>query len=158
MKKVKTSPKDYLRLPFELYYSGPLSYTSWELMSDEPKVSKPADIKGLRIEQGRAYGVAFYCKENTGAELYCLMTGACEGATPNWLVASDMDDLNINHAEQHGLVVSSTQLTLCRPHDLDFDCLESIDHYLSDYRLEDESPDYIVLDADGERITVNCEG
>ena len=49
-------------------------------------------------------------------------------------------------------------MTLCRPHDLDFDCLESIDHYLSDYRLEDESPDYIVLDADGERIKVNCEG
>jgi len=158
MKKVKTSPKDYLRLPFEIYYSGPLSYTSWELMSEEPRVSKPADIKGLRIEQGRAYGVSFYCKDNTGAELYCLMTGACEGATPNWLVMGDMDDLNINHAEQHGLAVSSTQLTLCHPDDLDFDYLEPIGLVLDDYRLEDESPDYIILDADGERIKVNCEG
>ena len=158
MKKVKTSTKDYLRLPFEVYYSGPLSYTSWELMSDEQKVSKPSDIKGLRIEQGRAYGVSFYCKDNTGAELYCCMTGACEGAMPNWLVTSDMDDLNINHAEQHGLAVSSTQLTLYRPDEQDFDCLESIDQYLSDYRLEDESPDYIILDANEERIKVNCEG
>jgi len=85
MKKVKTSPKDYFRLPFDLYYSGPVSYTSWKLMSDEPRVSKPANIKGLRIEPGHAYGVSFNCKDNTnrGAELYYCMTGPCEGAMGN---------------------------------------------------------------------------
>jgi hypothetical protein len=155
MKKVKTSTKDYLRLPFELYYSGPLSYKSWELMSDQDKVSEPADIKGLQIEEGRAYGVSFNCEVNTGAELFCCMTGRLEGAVPNWLVPSNLEDLNINHAQQHGIAFSSMQLTVC---DIGDDYIETIGLYLSDYRLEEESPDYIILDSNGERIKVNSEG
>lgn len=158
MKKEKALPKDYSRLPFELYYSGPLSYTSWELMSDKDKVSEPADIKGLRIEEGRAYGVSFDCEVNTGAELYCCMSGRLEGAVPNWLVPSNLEDLNINHGLQRGVKVSSTQLTFCDPDDEDFDYLETIGLVLDDYRLEEESPDYIILDANGERIKVNSEG
>jgi hypothetical protein len=158
MKKIKPIPKDYLRLPFELYYSGPLSYTRWELMSDKDKVSKPADIKGLRVEQGSAYGVSFDCEVNTGAELYCCMTGGLEGAVPNWLKPSNLEDLNINHAERHGIRVSSTQLTFCEADDEDFEYLESIGLDLDDYRLEEESPDYIILDANGERIKVDSEG
>lgn len=158
MKKVKTLLKDYLRLPFELYYSGPLSYSSWELMSDKDKVAEPSDIKGIRIEQGRAYGVSFYCEANTGSELYCCMTGGLEGALPNWLVTFNLEDLNINHADQHGITVSSTKLTFSNPDSEDFEYLETIGLSLDAYRLIEESPDYIILDAKGERIKVDSEG
>jgi len=35
-------------------------------MSDEPRVSKPANIKGLRIEQFRTYRVRFTVKTIRG--------------------------------------------------------------------------------------------
>ena len=158
MKKSKTPLKDYLRLPFEIYFSGSLNYTSWELMTDQDKILKPSDIKGIQVDQGRAYGVTFYCASNTGAELYCCITGSHGNATPKWLEMVEENDLNINYGEQHGVEVKSKGINLQAEADEEFDSFDSTGNSLSTYCLEEETPDYIILDADGDRIKINDEG
>jgi hypothetical protein len=154
--KTKTV-KDYLRLPFEVHYNY-LSYTSLELLSEDYKITQPSDFKGIRVEQGNARGVTFYCAENTGAELMCCLTDSHDQTVPVWLSMIDEEDLNINHGQILGVEIDSNGLNLnaAKPDDLE-DFVES-GYCTGLYRLAEESIDYIILDADGDRIKIDESG
>ena len=152
--KTKTV-KDYLRLPFEVHYHY-LSYTGLELLSEDYKIEKPSDFKGIRVEEGNATGVTFYCAENTGSELMCCLTASHDQTQPVWLSMIDEEYLNINHGQILGVVIDSNGLNL--------NAAEPEEEYLESgyctgfYRLAEESIDYIILDADGDRIKIDESG
>jgi len=154
--KTKTV-KDYLRLPFEVHYHY-LSYTSLELLSEDYKIERPNDFKGIRVEEGNARGVTFYCAENTGAELMCCLTDSHEQTVPVWLSLIDEEDLNITHGKLQGVEIDDDGLNLyaAEPDDLE-DFVES-GYRTEFYRMAEESIDYIILDADGDRIKINESG
>jgi len=150
--------KDYLRLPFEVYYSGPLHYINIELMTSEHKLTAPELIRGVHIEEGRSYGAIFYCANNSGAELNCCASGLHGELRPKWLRLVSEDDLNINQGDDYGVTVESNCIDLQAEQDEEADYLEPYGGSLDMYVLEDETPDHLILDADGDRITVNSDG
>jgi hypothetical protein len=154
--KTKTV-KDYLRLPFEVHYHY-LSYTSLELLSEEYKITQPSDFKGIRVEQGNARGVTFYCAENTGAELMCCLTASHDETCPVWLSMIDEEDLNINHGQLLGVEIDGHSLNLNAAEPEEAEYLESSGYRTEFYRLTEESIDYIILDADGDRIKIGESG
>lgn len=150
--------KDYLRLPFEIYFSGPLYYTSMDLMSEKTKIKKVNDLEGIHVEKGRAYGVSFSCEKNNGSQLVCCMTGGHDEVEPEWLSVFDVEDTNMNEGYDFGLEIDPDGIILnAEPCD-DFDYLEATGESLDFYEMEDQTPDYIILDADGDRIKIDCEG
>ncbi len=154
--KTKTV-KDYLRLPFEVHYHY-LSYTSLELLSEEYKITQPSDFKGIRVEQGNARGVTFYCAENTGAELMCCLTASHDETCPVWLSMIDEEDLNINHGQLLGVEIDGNSLNLNAAEPEEAEYLESSGYRTEFYRLTEESIEYIILDADGDRIKIGESG
>jgi hypothetical protein len=152
------SKKDYLRLPFEVYYSGPISYASLELTADDFRPKKPKDIKGVHVEEGNAYGLSFYCANNAGGELLCCLTAGHEGTVPNWLKFMDLENVNMNHGYDTGVELTGNELSLNAPETDDADCLENTGIEKGIYRLTDEDADYIILDADGDRIKIDIYG
>jgi hypothetical protein len=149
--------KDYLRLPFEVHYSS-LSYTSLELLSEEHKIKKPKQFKGIHLEQGNAYGVTFYCEKNSGAELICCLTESHGEACPDWLSMIEEEDMNMNHGEDFGVEVDGEGLNLHATAPDDIDSFEPTGYSTGIYRLEGETFDFIVLDADGDRIKIDEHG
>ena len=154
--KTKTV-KDYLRLPFEVHYHH-LSYTSLELLSEDYKITQPNDFKGIRIEQGNARGVTFYCAENTGAELMCCITDSHEQTVPVWLRWIGEEDLNINYGQKIGLEIDGNSLNKIEVDPDDLEDLVESGCCTEFYSLEEESIDYIILDADGDRIKIDEYG
>ena len=154
--KTKTV-KDYLRLPFEVHYHH-LSYTSLELLSEDYKITQPSDFKGIRVEQGNARGVTFYCAENTGAELMCCLTASHDETCPVWLEMIDEEDLNMNHGELLGVEIDSNSLNMNATEPEEAEYLETTGYSIGLYRLTEESIDYIILDADGDRIKIDEYG
>jgi hypothetical protein len=154
--KTKTV-KDYLRLPFEVHYHR-LSYTSLELLSEDYKITQPSDFKGIRVEQGNARGVTFYCAENTGAELMCCLTDSHEQTVPVWLSMIDEEDLNINYGQKIGLEIDGNSLNKIEADPDDLEDFVDSGYCTEFYSLEEESIDYIILDADGDRIKIDEYG
>ena len=154
--KTKTV-KDYLRLPFEVHY-GHLSYTSLELLSEEYKIEKPIDFKGILIEQGNAKGITFYCAENTGSELMCCLTASHDETCPVWLKMIDENDLNMNHGEILGVEIDDDGLNLLATEPEEAEFLEPTGYSTGLYRLHGESIDYIIVDAEGDRIKIDEDG
>ena len=154
--KTKTV-KDYLRLPFEVHYHH-LSYTSLELLSEDYKITQPNDFKGIRYEQGNARGITFYCAENTGSELMCCLTASHDETLPVWLEMIDEEDLNINHGEILGFEIDGNGLNMRAEIPEEAEYLESTGYSIGLYRLTEESIDYIILDADGDRIKIDEYG
>lgn len=150
--------KDYLRLPFEVYYSGPLHYINIELMTSEDKLTAPELIRGVHIEEGRSYGATFYCANNSGAEINCCVSGLHDGLGPKWLRLVSEDDLNMNHGSDYGVSIKNNCIDLQAEQDEEADYLEPYGRSLDMYVLEDETPDYLILDAYGDRIKVNSDG
>lgn len=153
-----TPEKDYLRLPFEVYYSGPISYASLELTAEVFRLKKPKDIKGVHIEEGNVYGLSLYCANNGGGELLCCLTGSHDGTIPDWLALIDLEDENMNHGYDTGVELSSDELNLHAPEPEDLSDLENTGIGTGIYRLTDESADYIILDAEGDRIKIDMDG
>lgn len=149
--------KDYLRLPFEVHYHH-LSYTSLELLSDVRKIKKPSNFKGIQVEQGNARGVTFYCAINTGAELVCCLTSSHGETCPDWLSLLEEEDMNMNHGERFGIEIDGNCLNLQAESSDDLEDLVESGYSTGLYRLEEESIDYIILDADGDRIKIDESG
>ena len=149
--------KDYLRLPFEVHYNH-LSYTSLELLSEEHQIEKPDDFKGVLVEQGNARGITFYCPENTGAELMCCLTASHEETLPIWLKMIDEDDLSMNHGEILGVEIDGNGLNMNATEPEEAEFLEPTGYCIGLYRLLDESIDYVILDANGDRIKIDEYG
>ncbi len=152
--------KDYFNLPFEVFYSGPLSTTSYEFKSDI-KVKRFKDVKIVHMEQGRAYGVLFTCSNNNGPELYCCLQGHHDEVAPKWLSFESEDDISMNYGCDYAVEVVDGMIRFIEEDD-EIEGADEMEHCcvyeFLEYELVGASPDYIVLDADDSRIKIDTEG
>jgi hypothetical protein len=152
--------KDYFKLPFEVFYSGPLSITSYEFKSDI-KVKRFKDVKVVHMEQGRAYGVLFTCSNNNGPELYCCLQDLHDEVVPEWLSFESEDDIRMNYGSDYAVEVVSGMIRFIEDED-EIEGADEMEHCCDysflQYELGGVSPDYIVLDADDSRIKIDIEG
>jgi len=154
--KTKTV-KDYLRLPFEVHYAD-LSITTLELFSDVLKVKHPEQFKCIHLEQGTAYGVTFFCKQNTGKELICCLTEEHDDTCPDWLSMLEEDEINMNHGEDFGVEIDDSGLNLKATVPDDFEDLEPTGYAIDLYGFFYAKVEYIILDAEGDRIKIDAFG
>ena len=154
----KNEYKDYLRLPFEVYYSGPISVTSYEFKSDVDTKSFK-DIKAVRMEQGKSWGVTFLCESNQGPELYCCLIGGHDEVSPDWLELRSEDNMSMNYGCDYKVVVSGEEILFVED---EVDGIEEMDYCGLDgywhYEIASESPEYFILDALKTRLKVNGDG
>ena len=152
--------KDYFKLPFEVFYSGPLSITSYEFKSNI-KVKRFKDVKVVHMEQGRAYGVLFSCSNNKGPELYCCLQDRHDEVAPEWLSFESEEDIRMNYGCDYAVEVDGELIRFIEEED-EIEDADAMDHCcvygFLEYELDGESPDYIVLDADDSRIKIDTEG
>jgi hypothetical protein len=152
--------KDYMRLPFEVYYSGPVAVKSYEFKSDI-KVKRFKDVKVVHMEQGRAYGVLFTCSNNNGPELYCCLQGLHDEVAAEWLSFESEDDIRMNYGCDYAVEVVDGMIRFIEEDD-EIDGADEMEHCcvcgFLEYELDSASPDYIVLDADDSRIKIDTEG
>ena len=150
---------DYFKLPFEVYYSGPIEIEEFEFRSDVEEIKKFSDIKAVHVEEGRAYGANFLCNINTGSELYCCIVGGLDDAIPDWLMLEQLDDVNMNYGYTHAVLVNGNDIKFTSEIDVDIESMGMCD--ISGFQtlnVRDDSPDYIILDAHESRLRVNTEG
>lgn len=154
----KNDDKDYLRLPFEVFYPGPISVTSYEFKSDVD-VKRFKDIKAVHMEQGRSWGVTFLCAKNEGPQLYCCLTQGHDEVSPDWLELQDEENVSMNYGRDYKVVISGKEIFFV---DEDIDDLDNLDYCGLDaywhYEIATESPEFFILDALNTRIKVNIEG
>jgi len=152
--------KDYSQLPFSVYYEGPLGYTTLEFLHEGFKLKKPFDIKGLRIDQGYAYGVSFLCEKNTGAELKCCLLGNHPSIQPRWLALVDEENLIINSGDLNAVSIEEDGINLAaeRQDEVDLEDLEPMGTGVDLYHLHNEDIEFIVLDVFGDQVKVDPEG
>jgi hypothetical protein len=156
--KLKKSKK-YLNLPFEVYFSGPINYSTLEFLSETGKLKKPKDIKGLHLERCHAFGTVFYCAENMGPELYCCLTGGHDETAPEWLELVAEEGLKTEWGETYRVTFDRSGIVLDEKSEEDLlEELVPTGFSTGMYHLEGENPDYIILDADGDRIKINLAG
>lgn len=152
--------KDYFKLPFEVFYNGPLSITSYEFKSDI-KVKRFKDVKIVHMEQGRAYGVLFSCSNNKGPELYCCLQDLHNEVAPEWLSFESEDDIRMNYGCDYAVEVVDEMIRFIEEED-EIEGADEMEHCcvysFIEYELDSASPDYIVLDADDSRIKIDIEG
>ena len=164
---MKNLSLDFFNLPFDVYYSDEIPVTSYQFMSDvNPK--KFSDIRAVHYEQGYASGVTFRCEKNNGPELYCCIINSHDEVNPSWLMLEQEDEVNFNFGSNLLVNIEGKEIKFSEPSDEhededseDYVDFESMDYCLDSmmaYHLEDVSPDYLILDPDGERIKVNLEG
>ena len=146
------------RTPFSVHYSGPVTVTSYELFSATGDLKKPSDIKALRVEQGKVYGITFYCENNTGAELLCCLKSSHDCAQPDWLAVESEEDVNMTYGADYAVSIKAKGIDLCAGTDVDVDSLELTGFCLTIYNLEDEIADYIILEQDGQPIKIGNDG
>ena len=154
----KNDDKDYLRLPFEVYYSGPISVTSYEFKSDVD-VKRFKDVKAVHMEQGRSWGVTFLCSNNQGPQLYCCLTEGHDEIAPGWLELQNEDDVSMNYGCDYKVVVRDKEILFV---DEEVDDIGEMDYCGLDgywhYEIASESPEYFILDALNTRLKVNRDG
>lgn len=152
--------KDFFKLPFEIFYSGPVDVISYEFKSNI-KVKRFKHVKIVHMEQGRAYGVLFICAKNNGPELYCCLQDLHDGVTPEWLAFESDDDIRMNYGCDYSVDVVDGMIRFIEEEDeieganeMEHCCVNSF----LEYHLDSASPDYIVLDADDTRVKIDLEG
>lgn len=158
MGKFAKTLSDYFKLPFEVYYEGPIEVTMYEFKSKfEPKRFK--DVHAVRKEQGKAFGVTFACEQNNGPELYCCVTGAHDEVEPEWLSLITEDEIDFNYGQDFAVIVEKQEISFV---DDEVDGVDEMDSYCSftflKYHLEDIQPDCIILDAKNTRVKINSDG
>lgn len=167
MKPIDILAKDYFKLPFEVYYSGPIGIYDMDLMSDVKKVKKFADIKAVHLEEGNAWGLSFSCRKNNGSELYSCIFGGHDGVVPDWLDLLDEENSDMNYGCDYKVTIKDGEVIFedLSAEEQDEDDEAFLDVYSMNshssffvYLISDEIPDYIVLDAEDTRITIDADG
>ena len=165
---VKQSAPDYLRLPFEVYYSEHIAVTMMELKSDI-KVKKFEDIKTVHKEQGGSWGTSFSCADNKGPELYCCINNLHDEVAPDWLQFLEEDNMDMNYGCDYAVVIEGKEIKFVGLTDeqqdedsdefLDVDNMEQCCSWtFFVYELGDSTPDYLILDAEDSRLKVSLDG
>lgn len=149
--------KDYFKLPFEVFYSGPVGVITYELKSDIP-IKRFKDVKVAHMEQGRAWGVLFTCSKNNGPELYCCLKNLHDEVTPEWLSLESEEDIRFNYGCDYQVKVDGEKIRFTQEID-DADEMEyCCDYAFLEYELDSARPDFIVLDAEDSRMKIDLEG
>lgn len=152
--------KDYFKLPFEVFYGGPLNVTNYEFKSNI-KVKRFKDVKIVHMEQGRAYGVLFSCSKNKGPELYCCLQDLHDEVVPEWLAFESEDDIRMNYGCDYAVEVEDGMIRFIEEEE-EIEGADEMEHCcvnsFLEYELDSASPDYIVLDADDTRVKIDTEG
>jgi len=138
--------KDYFKLPFEVFYSGPLSVTSYEFKSDIP-VKRFKDVKVAHMEQGRSWGVLFSCSKNKGPELFCCLKDLHDEVAPEWLAFESEDDIRMNYGCDYVVKVEGELIRFVEEEEINN--ADEMEHCCAnsffEYELDSASPDYIVV-------------
>jgi hypothetical protein len=87
---------DYLKLPFEVHYSGEVPVFQLEFKSDID-VRSLSDIKVVQKSQGNSNNPSFVCNSNSGAELYCCIKNGHDQVDTEWLDILAEDEINIDY-------------------------------------------------------------
>ncbi len=159
--------EDYLKLPFEVVFSDTMPVMQMEFMSDVD-VKSISDVKVVHIEEGNCESVVFKSSRNNGPELVACILNRIGDVNPSWL-SCESDEIDMNYGRNLRVVVDGNEIEFQDlsedeedPDSEDFLDTDNMDYCCSDaffcYFLEDASPDYIVLDANNSRITVNLDG
>lgn len=149
---------DYLRLPFEVFYPGPIPVTSYEFKSDvSPK--KFRDIKAVHMEQGSSWGVTFSCEKNQGPQLYCCLSQGHDEVAPSWLELQNEEDVSMNYGCDYKVVVSGKEILFVDEEVNEIDVMDycGFDGYWH-YEIAAQLPEYFILDALNTRVKVNGDG
>jgi hypothetical protein len=160
----------YLKLPFEVYYSGDLAFYQYEFLSDSrPKVFR--DVKVVHEQTGQASPVSFLCRKNTGKELVFCILNKHDQVCPSWLETVDDESMGIeiNYGTYYKITVKDGKIIFDEFTDVerDFDSEGHIDvdemlpccsDVMSEYGIGDTSPDYLILDSENTRIKVDLDG
>ena len=157
-KSIDAGKPDYLRLPFEVYYAGPVSVTSYEFKSDvEPK--SLMDIKAVHKEQGKSRGITFLCSNNKGPQLYCCLTEGHDEVSPSWLELQNEDDVSMNYGCDYKVVINGKEILFVDEEVNDIDQMDycGLDGYWH-YEIASESPEYFIVDALNTRVKINGDG
>ena len=151
--------KDYFKLPFEVYYSGPVDVIQLDFKSNV-KVKRFKDVKAVHMELGQSWGLNFYCEVNIGSQLYCCIANRHDEVAPDWLNFQDEENIEFNSGMNYAVVIKGDEISFVE--DTTIDDLEDLETCSSStfltYRLDCNSPDYIILDANGSRLKVNTDG
>jgi hypothetical protein len=149
---------DYLRLPFEVHYDGPVTFTSYDFKSDI-EVESFKDVKAVHMEQGRAWGITFECSSNTGSELYCCLTDGHNEICPEWLQALEEDEMSSNFGCDYSVQIEGEEIRFVESGDEE---IEDMDYCCANtffaYHLGSQDPDYLILDANGSRVKIDPQG
>lgn len=167
-KSISKSAPDYFKLPFEVHYSGPIGMYQMEFMSNI-EIKYFSDIKVVHVDEGNSWGVTFLCDDNNGPELYCCITNDHLEVAPEWLNFMGEDNINFNYGNNFKVTINKDKVRFDDLSDeeqdeeseayLDVDSMEPCCSYaFGAYMIGRDSPDYIVLDAEGARITVDLDG
>lgn len=146
-----------LKLPFEVYFSRLGIKTYQFLARHSPKSA--TDIPAAEISMGNSIGVTFRCENKTGAELLCTMGNDFVDVVPEWLEMIEEEQCEINNTELYSVDIDDYEISLIYNEMIDVSKLNNIGSVFSTYIFdENQDPDYLVLDADGERIKVSQGG
>ena len=151
--------KDYFKLPFEVYYSGPVEVIYLDFKSNT-KVKRFKDVKTVHMEIGQSWGLNFYCEVNKGPQLYCCIANRHDEVKPDWLNFQDEENMEFNSGMDYAVVIKGDEISFVEDDTInELEDLEtcSSSSFLT-YRLDSSSPDYIILDANDSRLKVNSDG
>jgi hypothetical protein len=168
MKKNTRKFDDYLKLPFEIYYSDSLNFKQMEFVSfDIPK--NFSEIKGVDEREGWASGLTFRCNHNSGPELACCILNSHDYIIPEWLELQDEENAEINCQTRLAVSIEDNKIrfqnfsennqTPGSDEYIDIDNMEpcGIDGFHV-YEFDETAPEYIILDPDNSRVKVNLNG
>ena len=158
-KATQVDIKDYFKLPFEVFYSGPVDVISLDFKSNV-KVKRFKDVRAVHMEQGQSWGLTFSCASNNGPELYCCIVAGHDEMEPDWLNFEDEENMEFNSGMNYAVVTKGNEISFVK--DDSIDEMEDLDncctYTMLKYSIDGISPDYIILDADGSRLKVDTDG
>ena len=158
-KSSKSRKVDFFKLPFEVFYSGPIDVYLYEFKSNV-KVKRFKDVKVVTQDVGQSWGLNFVCSNNKGPELYCCLVEGHSEVDPDWLNFEYEENIEFNSSTNYRVKVNGGKISFIK--DDEFEEIEDLyvcsSHSLLKYTIEDIEPDYIILDALNSRVKVNCEG
>lgn len=150
---------DYKQLPFEVHYKR-IDAIDFEFMypADDP----PKSWKGYSILSKtyvREFGVTFSCTDPSGGRLAHVLGGFLDEFIPTWLEHVDSEESDARGGELLHFSVHGEAVRLEGDvEEYDYDDLEGSGSGTSFYEASNFKPDFLVLDADGDRLVVDCEG
>ena len=155
----KSTTLDLFQLPFEVFYSGPINVYSYEFKSDV-KVKRFKDVKAVTQDVGQSWGLRFLCPKNMGPELYCCLVVDHSELDPDWLIFDNEENIEFNSSTTYRVKIKGKKISFVEDDEIEeLEDLEICTTYsLLKYEIGDIEPDFIILDALGTRLKINCAG